>query len=202
MADIYEKIDHENDGLNLLISQFANRSRLIGWIKSALIQIQQIEDDTFDIGEGFLIDFAIGQQLDYLGNIVLQSRNGLDDDAYRIFIKAKIASNKSSGTPDDLQMISALLDSSPDYWEQYPASVVITLNDSITSLAVRSSINTILQVSKPGGISLDVIDPTYAGTNHFKVTESISTGNGALGSLYGTISNAGKLVSIITPPIV
>ena len=52
---------------------------------------------------------AIGAQLDVLGRIVDEDRNGLSDDDYRRFIGAKILVNRSSGTFPELIRIAAAI---------------------------------------------------------------------------------------------
>lgn len=52
---------------------------------------------------------AVGSQLDVLGRIVDEDRNGLSDDDYRRFIQAKILVNRSSGTFPELIRIAAFI---------------------------------------------------------------------------------------------
>lgn len=48
------------------------------------------------------VDNAIGAQLDVLGRLVGQPRNGVTDDAlYRRYVRARIAANVSDGTIED-----------------------------------------------------------------------------------------------------
>lgn len=55
------------------------------------------------------IDNAIGAQLDVLGVIVGQPRNGLIDDTYRRHIRARISANRSKGTLKDLLTVADLV---------------------------------------------------------------------------------------------
>lgn len=204
MADEpYIKIyDHEDQGINLLISQFKGRYRIEGWLKSVLHQIQDLEDANFEVGLAFLIDTAVDTALDALGVIVGQPRNGMSNDLYRIFIKAKIAVNRSSGTPYDIQTIAKLLDTDPGYLEQYPASITVYLSQDLSDLSLRASINTIMQQGKPAGVSLDVIDTGVAGEFPLRLSTAynapINNSPYGLSSVHGTVpTGSGKLVSII-----
>lgn len=55
------------------------------------------------------IDTAVGAQLDVIGRIVGQPRNGLDDDTYRRYCRARIATNKSNGTIENLITVTDLV---------------------------------------------------------------------------------------------
>lgn len=55
------------------------------------------------------IDTAVGVQLDQLGEIVGQSRQGLDDDDYRRFCRARILTNRSDGRFETLIAIALLV---------------------------------------------------------------------------------------------
>jgi len=55
------------------------------------------------------IDTAVGVQLDQLGKIVGQAREGRDDDDYRRFIRARILTNRSDGRFETLITIALLV---------------------------------------------------------------------------------------------
>lgn len=95
--------------LDNITSQHRDKPKYIGWLSKNLIIIDHIYlllkamDDNFDL------DNAIGVQLDTLGTIIGRKRtltfqplNGfnpvLDDDTYRLVLKAKVAMNNWDGT--------------------------------------------------------------------------------------------------------
>lgn len=83
------------------------------------------------------IDTAIGAQLDVIGRLVGQPRNGLDDETYRRYCRARIATNKSNGTIENLITVTELIVYDDDgYYEidnQGVAAVVVRVqNLSIT----------------------------------------------------------------------
>lgn len=55
------------------------------------------------------VDTAIGYQLDVIGKIVGQARNGLDDDTYRRYVRARIRVHNSTGTVEDAIRVSDLI---------------------------------------------------------------------------------------------
>lgn len=55
------------------------------------------------------VDTAVGAQLDVIGNLVGQPRNGLDDATYRRYVRARISTNKSTGIVEDLLTVADLI---------------------------------------------------------------------------------------------
>ena len=96
--------------LLILISQFQD-------LENALIQLLNYRS----------IDTATGVQLDTIGKIVGQERNGLDDETYRRYCRARIAANRSSGTTNELIKVIGLI--------VYDDTAVITLTQEGTATA-------------------------------------------------------------------
>lgn len=77
-------------------------------------QAQEIEDAGQALLRRFYIDpvtedtssplYYVGRaaQLDTIGAIIGQERGGVSDDVYRLYLRARIRANKSSGTPGEL----------------------------------------------------------------------------------------------------
>jgi hypothetical protein len=55
------------------------------------------------------VDSAIGAQLDVVGKLAGQKRNGLVDDVYRRYIRARIRANRSTGSLNDLLRVLDLV---------------------------------------------------------------------------------------------
>lgn len=211
---IYEKDNNiVQGGLDVLISQYQNRYRIEGVIKSILTEVQESEDAIYDVGNFFLVDNAVGIGLDYLGNIVGQARNGLDDDLYRTFIRARIGVNKSNGTPTDLMTVAEIIEEPnpefpnqifPTYIEVYPASVIIYLYGNLDSIALRSLKNQLLQAARAAGIALDVIDLDITDGNPFHFANTYNENdfsNGGFSSIHGSTGNPGLWSSVIISSI-
>jgi Protein of unknown function (DUF2612) len=102
--------------LSLLTSQYQQSTNFLGWLS---IPLRRLDDasvclDGFDAA--FNLDQAVATELDTLGRIVGQPRtvgfqpsNGvspvLDDDTYRLLLRARIAQNQWDGRIDSLQAI-------------------------------------------------------------------------------------------------
>ena len=67
-----------------------------------MTQIQDLEDSSFEVLLNRWIDTAVGVQLDGVGAIVGEAREGRGDDEYRLAIKARIQINFSEATPEDI----------------------------------------------------------------------------------------------------
>ncbi len=71
--------------------------------------VQPIEDALTQLLTQRTLDTAVGAQLDAIGVIVGQARGGLDDDTYRLYLRARIAVHRSNGTFNDLIKVATLL---------------------------------------------------------------------------------------------
>lgn len=73
-------------------------------------QFQALEDAAQQLLSLFSIDDSEGVQLDILGRVVGQPRNSVSDALYRVYLRARILANRSTGTVEDLyRVLNALL---------------------------------------------------------------------------------------------
>jgi len=103
------KDDHVGEGLDLLLGQFKEKANIEATLTAFLDQVQDLEDLNSSLVTDRLIENAVGEQLNILGRIVGQPREGREDDVYRLWIIARIAINKSSGTAEEIYTILKLL---------------------------------------------------------------------------------------------
>ncbi len=77
--------------------------------------IQELEDAFQQLLQERFINNATGHTLTLIGGIVGQERNGIsDDEVFRRYVRARIATNKSSGIgPDMLNVARLILGSDP-----------------------------------------------------------------------------------------
>lgn len=71
--------------------------------------VQDVENALAQLYAQRALDVAVGAQLDVLGKIVGQDRNGLSDDDYRRYIRARIAAHRSGGVPEDVLRVASLI---------------------------------------------------------------------------------------------
>jgi hypothetical protein len=85
-----------------LFTRFRNKVTWEKWVQLLGRQFQDLEEATQSILLLMDIDNCPGRNLDLVGRIVGQPRLGNDDDTYRLYLKARIAANKSTGSPEDI----------------------------------------------------------------------------------------------------
>lgn len=102
-----------------------------------------------------LTDNAFGAQLDLLGEIVGQPREGLSDDEYRPRLQAKILLNRCSGTVEEILTIFELI--APDgtvlkLEEYFPASLALVLYGVVLTDTEAVSFSKILNKARAAGV--------------------------------------------------
>lgn len=119
-----ESRDVVQEGLNFLIDFWKNKPKVQGLLKSQLREIQEIEDVAFQLLNDRNVNDAVGVQLDVIGNLVGEKREGRNDEPYRQAILLRISLNRSDGTPPVILDILNLISGSPipNIFEHYPAS--------------------------------------------------------------------------------
>lgn len=118
----------------LQVGNVINVSGIGALIASQADQFQQLENAIYSLNEGRQLFNgttypAIGAQLDGLGAIVGQARNGQSDAVYLLFILGRIAANYSNGTMPDISTVVSLLFQTNTYsiFPLYPAALGIQI---------------------------------------------------------------------------
>ena len=102
-------LTHETDALDRLISQYKDRPNIEGVIKSETDQDQEFETEIQDVLLKRQIEFANGEELDRIGDLVGQNRQGFADDFYRVLLFVKIGQNVSNGEMSRVISVMKLL---------------------------------------------------------------------------------------------
>lgn len=103
------KADHVTAALNRLPAQFNTKPKIRAMLTAFANPAVTIENALFQLLTQRAIDTSEGVQLDAIGEIVGQPRAGLIDNQYRLYLRARIATNKSRGTVEDLIRIATLI---------------------------------------------------------------------------------------------
>lgn len=129
-------------------------------------KIQELEEVFRQLLLRLDIDNAVGAQLDGIGSIVGQAREGNDDDKYKILIKLRIGINVSEGTIEDIITIWKLVTGGTDVTirEAYPAKIELTTDTYVTEdiAWIKGKMEEVLA----GGVGIKSIiidDPTRFG---------------------------------------
>jgi Protein of unknown function (DUF2612) len=102
------------------------------------------------------IDTAVGAQLDVIGKIVGQYRNGLNDDDYRRYCRARITVNKATGVIEELITVTDLIvyddDATYEIINNSVATVVIKINDIVVTEALADIVISFLRDTVSAGV--------------------------------------------------
>lgn len=162
MADIGYIPDHVARGLDFIVSQFAGSTKLRALAAAILEEVQIAEDTLQDLIYGLRLDGATGAQLDLLGALFGERRDGLIDATYRRFIEARLMIRLSQGTPDQVAMIAARLVGVPvEYRPAYPAGYRLqyTLSAPLDT-DLRARILSRIVEATPAGVGVELVEST------------------------------------------
>ena len=127
-----------------VLSQYQQAKRLLGIMEAGTLQADQIEEAMFQVRSGFFLAIAEGVQLDTLGKIYRESRNGRTDSDYRNAIRLK-AATAVSGTPDEiilfLKNFASGAPSDLEYSPEYPGKYAILTSDDSFGTGILDSIS-------------------------------------------------------------
>ena len=148
--------NHEQDGLSWLKGQFDDSPNLRDLLAVFLKQIQEIDNAVVDTVRSRLLDHATGDALDQYGKIVGVSRGRLEEFEYRRFIRARIKSNNSEATINDVVDIFVTLTQPLEtkFFEHFPAGY--SINGDVQTIPEDSKIAKmvdILEFGQPSGVS-------------------------------------------------
>lgn len=101
---IFETIDHTTTGVDRLTYKL-KQSNIETLLSLFLAKKDEIEEAFTAIGGIKDVNTTTGIWLDYLGKLVGEDRNNLEDEDYRVMLKRKIAINTADGTPDSIMSL-------------------------------------------------------------------------------------------------
>lgn len=147
---IVERIDHVEQGLSRLLSQFNESPYLQEFLTIYLEKAQEIEDALFEILTERGIFTAVGQQLDVIGLLFNISRLGRDDPTYRAALFEAISKSSSSGTHSEIILALRLLAQTDDVklFEHGPAEFIASVGGAVDTNVIKS-----LQQIKAAGVN-------------------------------------------------
>ena len=137
-------------------------------------QIQDLENILFDIGTRLDIDNSEGVQLNNIGVIVGQPRNGQDDITYRLFLKAKAGVNVSEGDVERVLSVWKIITGGTviQVIDVYPAGVELSSDVPVPD-ALAADAFALMQDVVSAGVS--VVSSIISPENAFGFENSIGT---------------------------
>lgn len=156
MATITHQTDLLEQAKARLPEQFKNLTNSDALIAILIARYQGLEDEKYRLYTECWIDLAEGVQLDSLGELVGQPREGRTDAQYRLWIGARLSANRSNGRGDELLRILELVHGTlagVQLIPTYPAAIRIVI-DELPDLATAQSFWGILNAAKAAGVRL------------------------------------------------
>lgn len=149
-----EPRDHESEAIERLITALRN-TNVEDLIAASVSGLQTVEDAAVQLHGKRMLVGAEGDQLDGLGDIVGEARQGRSDSRYLTWIKARAKVNRSSGTIEEITEVTRLICSSTasvQVEEQFPHGINVFLSGE--EIVNAEEILSILQEMKAGGVRL------------------------------------------------
>jgi hypothetical protein len=127
MTVAVEVLDHQASARALLTDMFRGKPVIEGLLDSFTGQVQELEVAVFDVILLRLLPNAALAQLDTLGALVGEPREGRSDTDYREAIKLRIRVNRAQGKAEDvIHTASISTDHNFQYDEWFPAGWEVT----------------------------------------------------------------------------
>lgn len=141
----------------LFAQQFQGKPRLASWLSALTTQGQAVEDAAWDLLI-LSLDNASDAALDQYGVLLGFARGSLTNSQYRGALRGIIRARRSSGTANELQVITSLVLGSWSFrYREGSASVTI---EPIAPLLVASgTLALVLRIARAAGVQLAVFDP-------------------------------------------
>jgi hypothetical protein len=206
-------LDHVAGALSRLLEQWKGKPNIAALLSSLAGASQPIESALQQLLTQRFVTTAIGAQLDVLGSLVGQPRNGLSDADYARYIQARISTNRSSGTIEDLITVARLVLVGTTGLITITPRTVASVEALITGTAVSDALAAILiaflEDAHAGGVHLVLLTQPaldaatfFTGTTVF-VTGALSPGatqafcftpNGQTAVDFARFPNSGSLI--------
>lgn len=130
---LVQKTNHVAEAIDRPIEKLKSGTVMQGTLTAFVEQIQDLENSGFELLNERGLLTAVGAQLDGVGAIVGEDREGRSDDEYRLAIRVRILRNLSDSTPEDILTIFNLYRPGSYKLEELPpASLRLTPQEALT----------------------------------------------------------------------
>ncbi len=180
---------HASDAIARIASEYVGKTKMEAMTGLIGDRTQVTEDALWAFSTDLTLDGATGAQLDVLGAMVGESRASKDDDAYRIFIRARVLVNKSSGTGDEILDIFVMLLSdlgayTVELLELQPATILVQVHGSFDEVDAQS-LSVILRSARAAGIGSWMVWSPAADASTFSLSTVQVDDNGLISNSQG-----------------
>jgi hypothetical protein len=189
---------HVARGVGRLIEQWKNKKNITALTRIFLLEVQALEDAIAGVYNGRLLANAVGVQLDTIGRYVGEPRKGRADGVYVLWLKARIAANRSFGRAQDLIKVIKILTAHTFRFIDlgFPCAFLLQFDDAeiYTDAETIKNYGYILASARAAGVNGQTIFPSRTVTEPTAITPMIMSHAGdtdivsnSLGSAAGTI---------------
>jgi hypothetical protein len=148
--------DHVPRAVARMTQKYAAKAMLAAFAAALFEQLQDVEDAFWGL-VAFSLENAQGQGLDRIGAAVLFGRDGLEDEPYRLILRAWIQACRSSGTgPEILAVMATMLGGYGTFSMQETHRASMLLRPNIPAPYYGAMIR-VLQRAKVGGVRIQLL---------------------------------------------
>jgi hypothetical protein len=157
--DNAERADHIGQARDRVIDRW-DLPRLQAILESYTTEVSELEVAIWSVIVERMLPYAVGVQLDTLGSLVGQARNGRTDDEYRIRVRVRIQINRSFGTaPQLIAILQAIVAGGFHVTDTPPASFRIELDDS-PDAGLWAEVFGVVRDARAAGVGSSILVPT------------------------------------------
>jgi hypothetical protein len=159
-----------------------------------LTEVQALEDAIAGVYLGRLLANAVGVQLDTIGRYVGESRKGRADNIYLLWLKARIAANRSFGRAEDLIRVIKLLTAKTFRFFDLglPCAFLLQFDDSVidTDAETIRNYGLIIASARAAGVNGQTIFPARTVAEPTAITPMIFGHYGATNVVANSIGSS------------
>lgn len=149
--------DHVDRAVSSIVS-YLRQPRFTALVEALGEEVQCLEDALWAAIAERRLSVAVGANLDQWGDLVGELRRGLTDGEFRAFIEARIRTNVSEGTLDELTAILAIIGRAVQpvqYSPIYPAGLFLEyVTEQPASAAAAARIVAQMEEAAPSGVAV------------------------------------------------
>ena len=165
---------HAAEGLARLCEQYKSNADVQALLNANAVSVQAVEDALWQLQTMRLpLADATGAQLDGLGDIIGQLRQGRSDADYILWLKARLLANASVGEPERLIEIAFLITGAVLHLVQEPpAACVLWIDGALDPDVDPLLLSQILGVAVAGGVNLQMVYALVANADAFTFADA------------------------------
>lgn len=170
--------EHVEEAKANLLDQFKQKPNLEKLLEIYVRQIEDAERVAFELKEERFITTSVGEQLDGIGQIVGEARQGRTDPEYRVAIATRINLNLSSGRREDIiRMILGVVGATTTVQiiEYFPAAFLAQILDPVNPLFDASQVGLFVKSAKAAGVN-GITTFGVAGSYQFDIGPGLDLG--------------------------